>query len=270
MLNKSSASPWVTTIARTGLVAKGVVYCLLGLIAFMAAFDIAGDSNKQATKEGVFNLVQQQAGGKIILGLIAAGLLCYCLWRAIQTFADTEKKGNNAKGLSSRIRYLLSGLVYLSFALIAIKMLFNKKGGNGAGSSENMVAGLLNKPFGQWMVGAVAVIIAGVGIYQAYYGLSKKYQKHVSNLNLHTKASAALLRSGALGYVSRGIVWLLIAYLMLQSAIHANAKEAGDTAKAFDLLEHSSYGSYLLGALGLGVILYGIFNFMRARYESFK
>jgi hypothetical protein len=30
----------------------------------------------------------------------------------------------------------------------------------------------------------------------------------------------------------------------------------------------ASYGSYLLGALGLGLLCYGIFNFIRAFYEK--
>jgi hypothetical protein len=161
-------------------------------------------------------------------------------------------------------------MVYLSFAFIAIKMLFKERESSGGNSNETMVGELLSKPFGQWLIGFIAIAIAGVGIYQAYYGFSGKYKKHVTNLNLYSGKSEYLLKAGKIGYVSRGIVWLIIAFLMLKAALHANAKEAGDTAKAFQFLESASYGSALLGALGIGLILYGAFNFIRARYESFN
>ncbi len=77
-----------------------------------------------------------------------------------------------------------------------------------------------------------------------------------------------LLKSGKIGYVARGIVWLIIAWLFSKAAWFSNASEAGDTAEAFRFLEEASYGSYLLGALGLGLLCYGIFNFIRAFYEK--
>jgi hypothetical protein len=75
--------------------------------------------------------------------------------------------------------------------------------------------------------------------------------------------------AGKLGYVARGIVWVVLAWLFLKAALHANSAEAGDTSKAFSFLQDAAYGSYLLGAVGLGFICYGAFNFIRVRYESF-
>jgi plastocyanin domain-containing protein len=77
------------------------------------------------------------------------------------------------------------------------------------------------------------------------------------------------LYSGKIGYVARGIVWLVIAFLMLKAAWHANATQAGGSVEAFQFIEQSRYGSYLLGIVGLGLIAYGFFNFVRARYENF-
>jgi hypothetical protein len=258
----------IKVVAVTGLIAKGVVYCLLGILAFMAAFEIAGQSDNNTDKKGVFQFIQNHAGGKVMLALIALGLLCYSIWRGIQTFGNTENKDNNAKGISSRVRYLFSGAVYLAVAFVAAKTLFDKDKGNGD-ANQTFVAELLSKPLGQWMAALVALSIAGVGVYQAYYGLSEKYKKHVSELNVHNNASHYLLTAGKIGYVSRGVVWLIIAFLMMKAALHANSKEAGDTGKAFQFLESSSYGSYMLGALGVGLVLYGVFNVVRARYERF-
>ncbi len=255
-------------IAQTGLIAKGIVYCLLGLLAFMAAFHINGQSADNTDKAGVFDFVLKQTGGQIVLGIIAAGLLCYTLWRFIQAFADKDHKGSDAKGIATRARYLFSGLVYGYLAVNAGKLLLDKSSGSGD-NKQNLTQELLTKPFGQWLVGIVAAILLGVGVYQIYYGLSEKYRKHTQKAG-HSTGKEILLSAGKIGYTARGVVWILLAWLFLKAALNANSSEAGDTSKALAFLSEATYGSYLLAAVGMGLICYGTFNFVRARYEKFN
>jgi hypothetical protein len=133
---------------------------------------------------------------------------------------------------------------------------------------QDLARELLNKPFGEWLAGAGAAILIGIGIYQIWYGLSEKYRKHVEGAG-HMEGRKALLTAGKIGYVARGIVWLLIGWLFAKAALHSNAAEAGDSSKAFAFLHDTSYGSYLLGAVGVGLICYGAFSFVRARFERF-
>ncbi len=263
-----SVSSYIKPIAQAGLLAKGIVYCLLGVLAFMAAFNLAGQSTNNTDKEGVFSFIQKQAGGQIMVAIIALGLLCYCLWRGIQAFGDTEEKGKDAKGIASRARYLFSGLVYASLAALAIKMLFSSSNRSGKNQKQDMVQEVLKKPLGEWLVGIAAAIIIGVGIYQIYYGLSEKYAKHVDKAG-HASNRKMLLLAGKIGYVARGFVWLIIGWLFTKAAFKSNSSEAGDTSKAFRFLAEASYGSYLLAAVGLGLVCYGLFNFIRVKYEKF-
>jgi hypothetical protein len=233
----------------------------------MAAFHIGGQSTRNTDKQGVFSFIEKQTGGQVMLSVIALGLLCYGVWRGIQTFAGTEDKGDNAKGLAARSRYLFSGLIYTSLAAYAIKMLFT--GSNTSGDSkQSMAQELLSKPYGDWLAGIGAAIMIGVGIYQVYYGLSEKYRKHADKAG-HAAGKKILLSAGKIGYVARGIVWLIVGWLFAKAALHSNAREAGDTSKAFSFLE-ASYGPYLLAAVAVGLICYGLFNFIRVRYESFR
>jgi hypothetical protein len=55
---------------------------------------------------------------------------------------------------------------------------------------------------------------------------------------------------------------------MFRSAIHHNSNKAVDTSEALQFLQNT-YGNVLLAVLGLGLLMYGIFNFIRARYEDF-
>ena len=265
MANTRSASA-IKQMAQVGLSAKGFVYIILGALGFMAAFEIGGHSNKEATSTGALGFIQDSPGGVVLLGLVAAGLVCYVIWRFTQTFTS---KGGEDKDTSHRIRYFISGLAYLALAYTAIQMVMQSSGGQGGDQNQQFAAQVMSKSMGQWILGLAALILGGIGIYQIYYGFSGKYRKHLEKLRLHSRSVALLERSGKIGYIARGFVWLIIAYLLLRAALHANAAEAGDTSKAFQFLENSPMGSYLLGALGIGLMAYGVFNFLRAKYERF-
>lgn len=248
----------INGLARIGLVAKGIVYLAMGALAFMAAFELAGHDEKEASRKGVFEWLQD-TGGTFLLLLIAAGLACYCIWRFVQAITDKSKKRKE------RIRYFFSGLAYSSVAFTAAGLALHKSKNNGD-SNQHWVSEALNKPFGVLIVGIGALIFVAIGVYQLYYGLSGKYKKHIEGLNLLDEKAKILLKFGKVGYISRGLVWLLLSFLLGRAAWFNKASEAGDTGKAFRLVENESYGSYILGAIGMGVIAYGIFNFVRARY----
>lgn len=259
------ASDFMKRMAQAGLSAKGVVYVLLGLLAFMAAFELGGTGSDDASQTGTLQFVKDMPAGTVLLIVVAVGLFCYSIWR----FAQAYYKSNDNDGWKKRLRYLFSGLSYLAFAITAIR--FIGGGGSEGGNRNQAIAGeLMSKPFGQILVGIGGLLFAAVGVYQIYYGLSEKYRKHVQKLSLQTEQASLLLRSGKIGYISRGLVWLVIAFLFFRATFHAAASEAGSTAEAFRFIETSPFGSVLLGVLGLGLMAYGAFNFVRARYERFE
>ncbi|GAB3531434.1 DUF1206 domain-containing protein [Pontibacter brevis] len=262
-----SAPPqWVENFAKVGLSAKGVVYCLIGVVAFMSAFELGGKSTENTDRTGTFQFLLDQPFGKWLLGIVAVGLICYVLWRFIQAIQDTDREGSDAKGIAKRIRYAFSGIVYAGLAYLAGRMALGNGGGSGGDSRQTLASELLQQPFGQWLAGIVAVGIMLAGLYQIYQGFSKKYRKKIKSSGLKSDVEDTMIRAGMAGFIARGIVWLVIGYMFLQAALHSNASEAGGNSRAFAFLEEASYGSYLLGAVALGLICYGVFMFMRAKY----
>jgi hypothetical protein len=154
----------------------------------------------------------------------------------------------------------------VAYTAVRIILESSKKNGD---KNQEFSSQILHQPYGQVLLGIGALLIAANGIYQIWYGLSEKYKKHVDSRSFQNGSSAAVLVSGKIGYVARGLVWLVISFLLIRAALHSNASEAGDTGKAFQFIE-SGYGSWLLGAIGLGLVAYGVFNFIRSRYEKFE
>ncbi len=257
------------TMARVGFIAKGLVYILVGVLAYMAAFEIGGRSNKNAGKAGAFDFILELPAGRVLLAAVGIGLLCYAAWRIVQVFTSEGNEGKEQKKVSKRLAYFLSALAYLSFAFLALKTLTGQAEEEGS-ARQDAVASLLNLSYGQAILVIAAITIAAVGIYQFWYGYSGKFKKHISAGAAGSTTSSVLVKAGKLGYAARGIVWLIIAWLLVSATIHHDSAEAGDTVKAFQFLEEASYGSYLLGAVGFGLACYGVFNFLRARFENFN
>jgi uncharacterized membrane protein YidH (DUF202 family) len=260
---------WVERFAKIGLAAKGVIYCLVGALATMGAFEIGGRSAEGAGKNSVFGFILEQPFGQVLLALVAVGLAFYCIWRFIEAINDTEEKGSGIKGIISRFRYLWSGLIYGALAFAAAKLVLGNSSGGDGNTRQTLVSKLLELPLGQWLVGAIALGTIGYGLYQIYYGWSDKYKQKLKTYGLQHDAESLLIRAGKLGYIARGMVWGVIGYIFLKAAIHANPQEAGGSSSAFQFMEQT-YGSFLLGAVALGLICYGVFMFMRAKYQPVR
>ena len=260
---------WIVAFARFGLLAKGIVYCLIGLLAFMAAFELNGRSESEADKQGVFKFVLKQPFGKVILLLIAIGLSLYSLWRLLQALKDTERKGENLKGLASRAGFLFSGVLYGGFAVAAFKMVAGLNQDSSGDSRETFARALLSQPLGQWLLGLVGLGVIGSGLKQVYKGFSERYKKDTETARLKHKTEAMLVRAGKIGYVARGIVWMVIGYFFIRAALDLNPSEAGGTSQVFQFLE-GTFGSVLLGIVAIGLVCYGGFMFMRVKYQPIK
>ena len=58
----------------------------------------------------------------------------------------------------------------------------------------------------------------------------------------------------------------IIGYFFVMAAIHSNASEAQGTNEAFKFLEHT-FGRLLMGIVAFGLLGYGAFMFVKAKYE---
>ena len=72
---------WLVNISRVGIVARGVVFVMIGFFLLQAAHQY----NPQKVKglDGVLSNLVQQPFGKILLGLMALGLLSYAVYLVI-------------------------------------------------------------------------------------------------------------------------------------------------------------------------------------------
>ncbi|MCC3156528.1 DUF1206 domain-containing protein [Hymenobacter sp. 15J16-1T3B] len=264
----TSPSDGIRTLARFGFAAKGVVYGILGALAVMAATNI--DGGRTADKQQVLQTIQDMPLGRWLLGLVAFGLAGYVVWRLVQAIRDTEGKGNGAKGIATRIGYVASALGYAALAFVAGKAAFENTSADAGsgGTRQSMVAKLLEQPYGQWLVGAIGLFVIGIGVYQLIRAYSGSFAKHVNDSQLPAAQQRLVYRVGQLGYTARGIVWGILGYFLVRAALTANAQAAEGTEGAFDFL--ASLGQAPLLIVALGLVAYGLYMLVRAKYPILR
>lgn len=248
-------------LARAGLVARGVVYGIIGVLALKLAL---GDGGKATDQEGALQTIAHQSFGELLLVLVAIGLGGYALWRLIRAAV-----GHGAEQRDSgfeRISALDSGIAYGLLCITAIGILTSS--GGGSGSTKQTTSGVLGWTGGTWLVGIAGAILIGVALYQAYKGLARKFLEDAKTGEMSEGVEKAYTALGVFGIVARAVIFALIGYGLIKAAVDYNPKEAVGLDGALRELAHASYGPALLGLVAAGLIGFGLYSIVDARYRK--
>lgn len=255
----------IEKLARFGMSAKGVVFVILGVLTAMAAFNEGG---QKAGQSDALKFIYSQPFGQVLLAILTVGLLGYVVWRFVQAFRDPENEGDDKKGVAKRIGYGASGVLYGLLAYEAIKLLAQSGSSGGGDGNKQLVSMLLEQPFGQILVGIVAVALFVKGALEIRKAITEKFMENISAGHLERKVRETIKNVGKVGLIARGIVVGIVGYLFMRAAIEANASKAGGTEGAFTFIQSSSYGSILLGVIAIGLACYGVYMIVKARYKA--
>jgi hypothetical protein len=204
--------------------------------------------------------------GEFLLVTIGVGLVGYALWRFIQAFMDTENKGKNAKGIAVRLGYFFIGLFHMGLAIFALRLALGNDDGDGD-STQMWTAHLMSQPFGRWLVGIVGAIIIARGAFHLYRAFSVNFRKKLNLREMSATEDKWATRLGRVGYAARGLVFVIIGIFLIVAAIYEDPREARGLEGALDTLARQPWGSTVLGAVALGLVCYGMFKFVEARFR---
>jgi len=248
-------------LARAGLVARGAVYFVIGLLALELALGIGGKATDQ---EGAMKAIAAQPFGKVLLVLLAIGLAGYALWRLIRAAVGHGAEQTDSAG--DRIAALASGIAYGLFCVLAVGILVGS--GGSSSSAKDTTGGVL-----AWSGGTVVVAIAGlafigVALFQAYRGIAKKFLEDANTSEMSPSVRKAYTSIGVFGLVSRSVVFALVGYGLIKAALEYDPKEAVGLDGALRQLADSSFGPLLLGIIAAGLIGFAIYSVADARYRK--
>jgi hypothetical protein len=200
-----------------------------------------------------------------MLFVIALAFVCYTLYHVLEAIFDFENKG--AWG---RVLRLVRAVIYGSFALAAYQFATRSKTSDNNKQSTDFTAKLMDKPAGPWLVGIVGLILIGTGIYNARKAFGRRYEEGLQTFELSRTNEKAVGLLARVGYISRGAVFAVVGVLFIQAAWTHNAHKASGLDGALRRLLAVSYGRPLVGLLALGLIAFGIFSLVEAKYRRIQ
>lgn len=259
------AAPWIRRLARMGFAAKGLVYLIIGALALQAAL---GRGGQTTDSEGALRAILRQPYGWMLLAAVAIGLAGYSIWRFVQAGVDPEGVGGRAKGIATRVGYAISGAIHAGLALEAARMAFGfGTGGGGNSGPQDWTALVLAQPMGRWVVAAVGVGIAAFGLAELVRAYRTDLPKRLDLSRLGHAARVWVVRFGRMGMAARGIVFGVIGGFLVRAALTYDSSQARGLGGALDSLHAQTYGRWLLGLVAVGLIAYGLFEWVQARYR---
>lgn len=268
--------PGAVKIGRAGWFAKGVVYCIAGVLALSIAAKASGwadttstTGNQEASPIGAIKTVAGSGGGTVLLWLLAIGMLLYAAWRVVSALLPG---GTDAKAMAHRIGYIASAVMYVTFAFSAIMLARHaSEKPNGNTKVTDISSTIMTNGLGRVLIGAIGVIVIGVGLYRMSKGFKLDMEDELDMSGASPGWRRWIERLGAVGEVGRGVGFSLVGFFLLRAAVRYDPNDATGLDGALRRLVLESWGLVIVVIVGIGFAAYGIFclaTFHRRRLQA--
>jgi uncharacterized protein DUF1206 len=258
--DRAARAPALGWLARAGLVARGLVYAVIGVLALALALGWGGKATNQT---GALRTIAGQPFGKALLVLVAIGLAGYAAWRLVRAAAGHGAEQRDSG--SDRIAALASGVAYTILCVTAIKILTGSRAGSG--TPQHAAGGVLGWTGGTVLVAIAGIVLVGVAGYQARKGIKRKFLEDSKAAEMGPAVEKAFTALGVVGHCARAVVFALIGYGLVKAAIDYDPHKAIGLDGALRDLAHASYGPVLLGIVAAGLVGFAAYSLADARYR---
>lgn len=257
-------SPWGRGAARWGIVSKGSLYLLVGLIAAHVA---AGGGERLRDRGGALSAMAENWLGKALIVALAVGLAGYAGWRLAEGVLGRPLEGGDKEPWYKRAGYFARAAWYLGLLGVALSALV---GANESGSREEdrLTARVLELPGGRLAVAVVGLGILGAAAFNVWRGATRSFRKKLKTRKMGELEEKAFTGAGIAGHLARGVVFALIGLFLVRAAWQYDPKEAVGLDGALAQVLQRDYGDTLLGIVATGLIAFAVYCYAEARYRE--
>jgi hypothetical protein len=255
------------SLARLGYASKAFVYGLMGTLAAMAAFEYGGDVTDS---RGALRVVLGQPFGTAVLFVLALGLCGYAAWRVLDAVLDPERHGTDAGGLVERVGNFIRGLIYGGVGLEAFRLARGLRGGGGEAEIRSYTARALALPLGEWLVGAIGLIVAAYGASQIVGAIRHTDDPSMRLHDLSSDKRRLLMRISRFGVAARALIVVTVGVFLVRAAVRHDPGETHGVRESVVELAGMSEGRWALAAIAFGLIAYAVDQALHAKYKRIR
>ncbi len=249
-------------VARAGLIAYGVVHLLIGWLAVQIAWS-ASDS-KSADTSGALKTLAEQPFGKILLWLVAIGLVALALWQASEVIWGYRNR-DGAKRVQKQLTSGLLAVIYAALGFSAASVALGS-GQSSSQSQKQATSGVLAWPGGRVIVVVAGLIIIGVGAANVVKGVKKSFAEEIDTSSMSPAARKGVAQLGQIGYIAKGVALGLVGGLLSYATLTFDRQKQGLDG-AMQTILAQPFGKFLLTAAALGFAAFGVFAILQSRYR---
>jgi hypothetical protein len=257
------ASPFVKWLARLGMLCAGFLWLVIGVLAVQVALGAGGETTDRT---GALHEIAEESWGVALLAVIAVGFAGYALWRFAAGVLGRKVETYEDLSWPKRLWYFARGLFYAFLCYTTVSILVGA--GESSGGEQQHTEAVFDWPAGRWLVGALGLGLAGWGLGSAYRALSRNFKDDLHTERMSESTRRWTTRAGVIGFLARGIVFLIAAWFIVKAAVEYDADEAIGLDGALQKLAHQTYGPLLLGIVAAGLVAYGLFYLVRGAYRE--
>lgn len=256
-------------LARFGYGARGFVYLSAGALTLLAAVRRGGEAAGSSEAVG---WLAQQPFGKLWLVLLGLGLWAFVAWRAVQALFDADHQGRDLRGILTRVGQGASGVFYGLLAATVFEYLDEygtaaTRAGEQATENRDKAAALLALPMGQGLLIAVGLAVLALGVGNMVRAWREDFGDTLACSRDLCRRLTPLAR---FGYGARGFAYLPLAMFVILAGLQEQAGAVTSLGEALDALEHQPGGSWVLGLTATGLMAFGAFAFVEARWRRIR
>jgi hypothetical protein len=245
------------------MVCAGLLWVIVGVLATQVALGAGG---KTTDRTGALHEIAKQTWGEGLLVAVAVGFGGYAVWRFAVAALGEKLETNDDLGVGKRLWYVARGAFYgfLCYTTVAIVA-----GTDSSSESEKEHAeAIFDWPAGRWLVGLIGLGLVGWGLGSAFSGITQRFKHDLKTGRMSADAERWATRAGVVGYLARGVVFLIAGAFIVRAAVQYDPDEAIGLDGALQKLADQTFGPLLLGVVAAGLTAFGLFYFVRARYRE--
>lgn len=236
-----------------------------GITAALAAG--VGSAGGTPNQQGALELIAAAPLGKVVIVAAAAGLAAYALWKLGQAVIGRGPEGGGGTTFKDRMANLGGSLVYWAFFGVAVRVLIGSTAGNETTEQRQATAGVLHWPGGSLIVMAAGVVLIAISLFQVWEACCDKFADDNKLIEMSRRAARGFLVVGRIGLIARALVFVLIGYFLIRTAIEVRTSPGIGLDGALAAVHGEPFGALLLGLAAAGLLIFAAFSFLEARYR---